>query len=391
MYVVVRKKDIYIIYSSSSFFLMWVRREEPRSHAPWHIQSNLRGSYAVQRHDVKSQLPLVVAIIFASVAIVAAQGPCDIYEKVAPPASPRTLWPALSTLGMLDRSISLQNMMEAPRMFTPYQWEVWLYLAHDSFCGRAATSKCFVRRIYDQSPRQNHLGIEHGAHNLIPPRNVQDNGVNFTDPRSKAKIGDHLIYGAFFAGDVPFPGQTPRFQGQGYSNRTAQGTARGDEAQSLYALFGGGHYGGGCCFDYGNAENVNGSGQAGPMYNGSMEAIYFQFGRVGADLENGIYATRVFEPIDFRAAFVKGRPGNHYSVRSGDAQTAGSLTTIHAGPRPKGYEISKKQGGIVLGIGGDNSPWAAGIWYEGLMTTGYVSDATEAAVMANVVAADFKL
>ena len=127
------------------------------------------------------------------------------------------------------------------------------------------------------------------------------------------------------------------------------------------------------------------------MYNGSMEAIYFQFGRVGADLENGIYATRVFEPIDFRAAFVKGRPGNHYSVRSGDAQTAGSLTTIHAGPRPKGYEISKKQGGIVQGIGGDNSPWAAGIWYEGLMTTGYVSDATEAAVMANVVAADFKL
>ena len=349
-----------------------------------HMQSNAMMS--------SHNCPLVVAIIFASVAIVAAQGPCDIYEKggatcVAAHSMARALYAGYA--GPLYQLAKHDGSTKD--VHTVSMGGVADTSAHDSFCGRAATSKCFVRRIYDQSPRQNHLGIEHGAHNLIPPRNVQDNGVNFTDPRSKAKIGDHLIYGAFFAGDVPFPGQTPRFQGQGYSNRTAQGTARGDEAQSLYALFGGGHYGGGCCFDYGNAENVNGSGQAGPMYNGSMEAIYFQFGRVGADLENGIYATRVFEPIDFRAAFVKGRPGNHYSVRSGDAQTAGSLTTIHAGPRPKGYEISKKQGGIVLGIGGDNSPWAAGIWYEGLMTTGYVSDATEAAVMANVVAADFKL
>ena len=28
----------------------------------------------------------------------------------------------------------------------------------------------------------NHLGIEHGAPNLGPPRNMQDIGVNFTDP-----------------------------------------------------------------------------------------------------------------------------------------------------------------------------------------------------------------
>ena len=33
-----------------------------------------------------------------------------------------------------------------------------------------------VQRIYDQSPRQNHLGIEHGGGNLRPPRNMQDLG-----------------------------------------------------------------------------------------------------------------------------------------------------------------------------------------------------------------------
>ena len=49
----------------------------------------------------------------------------------------------------------------------------------------------------------------------------------------------------------------------------------------------------------------------------------------------------------------------------------------------------KKQGGVILGIGGDNSPWAAGIFYEGVMTTGYASNETEVAVMANVVAAQY--
>ena len=49
-----------------------------------------------------------------------------------------------------------------------------------------------VQRIYDQSPMQNHLGIEHGAPNLDPPRNIQDLDVNFTDPRCKATVAGHL-------------------------------------------------------------------------------------------------------------------------------------------------------------------------------------------------------
>ena len=52
-------------------------------------------------------------------------------------------------------------------------------------------------------------------------------------------------------------------------------------------------------------------------------------------------------------------------------------------------EVMKKQGGIILGIGGDNSPWAAGTWYEGVMTHGFASNETEAAVMANIAAAGY--
>ncbi len=48
-----------------------------------------------------------------------------------------------------------------------------------------------------------------------------------------------------------------------------------------------------------------------------------------------------------------------------------------------------KEGAIILGIGGDNSIGAAGTFYEGVMTSGYPSDATENAVQANITAAGY--
>ena len=48
-----------------------------------------------------------------------------------------------------------------------------------------------------------------------------------------------------------------------------------------------------------------------------------------------------------------------------------------------------KEGAIILGIGGDNSDGAVGTFYEGVLTSGYPSDATEASVQANIVAAKY--
>lgn len=48
-----------------------------------------------------------------------------------------------------------------------------------------------------------------------------------------------------------------------------------------------------------------------------------------------------------------------------------------------------KEGSIILGIGGDNSVGAQGTFYEGVMTSGYPSDATENSVQANIVAAKY--
>ena len=51
----------------------------------------------------------------------------------------------------------------------------------------------------------------------------------------------------------------------------------------------------------------------------------------------------------------------------------------------------KKEGGIVLGTGGDESNGSQGNFYEGFMATGATSDATDDAVQANIVAVGYKM
>ena len=58
-------------------------------------------------------------------------------------------------------------------------------------------------------------------------------------------------------------------------------------------------------------------------------------------------------------------------------------------PNVPGYNPMHKEGAIILGIGGDNSKTAAGTFYEGVMTSGFPSAATENAVQANIVAARY--
>ena len=113
-----------------------------------------------------------------------------------------------------------------------------------------------------------------------------------------------------------------------------------------------------------------------------------------ADLENGLLggASRHADPPSISHRFVtaalKGKP-NYWAIRGGDA-TSGSLSTFYSGVRPSGgYNPMKKEGAIILGIGGDNSDRAQGTFYEGVMTYGYPSDATENLVQANIAAAGY--
>jgi len=331
----------------------------------------------------------------------AVEGPCDIYARNGSPCvAAHSLTRALygDTTGPL---YAVQNTATGAVMdiHTTSVGGAADSGAQDDFCG---ASVCIVQRIYDQSPMQNHLGIEKGPAILGPPRGLDDRGVNVSRD-TMVLLGGHPVYSAYFSG-MPHESRTA---GQGYSNRTARGTAVGDQPQSMYVVVSGRHQNNICCFDYGNAENATGLAN-GDFVDGAMEAVYFGSGYaptgpgggpgpwVGADIENGIYegssahATQPsLLPIDFRVAMLKGGSDNHYSLLSGDAQKPDSLKVLYDGPRPPGYEVMHKGGAIVLGIGGDNSPWAAGTFYEGVMTAGYASSEADAAVMANIVAAGY--
>ena len=80
-------------------------------------------------------------------------------------------------------------------------------------------------------------------------------------------------------------------------------------------------------------------------------------------------------------------PG-HWAIKGGNA-LEGDLTVYFDGKRAPGYAPMKKQGAIILGIGGDNSEGAVGTFYEGAMIRGYTTDATDNAIQANVVAAAY--
>ncbi|WUH89552.1 ricin-type beta-trefoil lectin domain protein [Streptomyces sp. NBC_00433] len=249
--------------------------------------------------------------------------------------------------------------------------------SQDSFC---SGTSCVITVIYDQSGRSNNLTQAPAGSAAGGP----DNLANAT--AAPTMVGGHKAYGVFVA------------PGTGYRNNHTNGIATGDNPEGMYAIFDGTHYNGGCCFDYGNAETDSRDDG-----NGTMEAIYFGNIKVWgygsgngpwimADLENGLFSgvnqhLNSNDPtINYRytTAIIKGAP-NHWAIRGGNAQSGG-LSTFYDGVRPNvsGYNPMKKQGAIILGTGGDNSKGAQGTFYEGVMTSGYPSDATENAVQTNI-------
>jgi hypothetical protein len=252
--------------------------------------------------------------------------------------------------------------------------------AQDAFCAGAT---CTISIVYDQSGKNNHL--KQG-----PPGQRKETTDNEADAAAlKLTIAGHTVYG------IHLP------VGTGYRVDQTTGVATGDQPETEYMVTSGTFFNGSCCFDYGNAETDNHDDGA-----GTMEAVYFGnwtaqgkgAGKgpwVMADMENGVYAGPSFaaNPMDtpltstYVTAMVIGRSGT-FGLKGGNAQM-GALSTMYDGMRPNGYNPMKKQGAIVLGIGGDNTSTAQGNFYEGVLTSGAASDTTADAVQANIVAAGY--
>ena len=246
--------------------------------------------------------------------------------------------------------------------------------AQDAFC---AHTVCTITKIYDQSPNHNDLipappgGAAHGP----GPRGYDLPAVANALPIT---VHGHKVYGIAIS------------PGMGYRDDTPVSTAIDGRPEGVYMVTSALHLNSKCCFDFGNAEVNNRDNNA-----GHMDAINIMCHRhpckpdAGLDMENGIYGHL---PVPAGTTFVTDMGANNgqdsYAIYQGNAQSGG-LTSTGIIPLPKGYQPMKQEGSIILGTGGDNSNWASGYFFEGVMTRGMPDAKTMKAVQRNIVAAKY--
>lgn len=266
--------------------------------------------------------------------------------------------------------------------------------AQDTFC---SGTTCTVSLLYDQSGNGNNLPVAKKGLSAGGSYAAMD---DFESSATKGSImvNGHKVYSLYMAAREGY-----RLAAKGKSIPT--GTA----AQGIYMLADGTHTGGACCWDFGNVSTdptkyhvMNtlffgtaywGKGDgAGPWFMADFEAGVWAGGSKGGDPGWGALSepapANTANPslkVPFALGFLKTSP-TIYALRMADLQKATALKVAYEGNLPKAMD---NQGGIVLGVGGDNSNNSWGTFYEGAITVGAPSADTELAVMKNVQAAGY--
>ena len=354
-----------------------------------------------QRAWLSAALLLAVAIVvpqFGAVTTAAAAAPslpCDIYAAGGTPceaaySTTRALFAAYD--GPLyqvqrasdgsDLNIGLESaggvVNSAPQV---------------SFC---SGTTCTITELYDQTSNANNMPISPGTACSGCSGGISGPGPNGSDIGSPAMalpvtVEGQPAYGALFDA-----------QGTGYRIDNARNVPTGSQPEGVYMLTSSNVTSNGCCFDFGAAE-ANDSDDG----NATMNAIYYGTDCwtqncagpgpwVGGDLENGMYFSNTganpssipSETGSFLSAWEKNNGTTNFTLKYGNGQQGG-LTQSYSGALPSGYDPMKVQPSIELGTGGDNSIWGDGEFFEGAVTAGYPSDATENAVQASLVAAGY--
>ncbi|HTJ69852.1 MAG TPA: alpha-L-arabinofuranosidase B [Actinospica sp.] len=255
----------------------------------------------------------------------------------------------------------------------------------DSFC---ADTTCTITEVYDQSGHGNDLQFEGTG------------GAGGEDTASSATAQAISVYGQKAYALYINAGNAY------WVNGSSNGVPTGSSPEAEYMVTSGQHYNAKCCFDYGNSETDRTADG-----DGAMDAINFGsecwFGSctgsgpwVQADLEDGLFSggsdswnsSQEALGDSFVTAMLKNNGSTEMAIEGGNAQS-GSLTTMYDGALPSGYDPMVKQGAITLGAGGDccvtKSNGSIGTFYEGVIVSGYPTSATDAAVQANIVAANY--
>ncbi|MEV5880033.1 alpha-L-arabinofuranosidase B [Streptomyces sp. NPDC052101] len=350
-----------------------------------HIFHRLRRGLVVPLAAVALAFTGLVALSGASQA--AAQGPCDIYAAggtpcVAAHSTTRALFASYNgPLYQVQRSSdsTLQNIgvLSAGGVANA--------AAQDSFC---AGTVCTITRVYDQTGSGNTLVYQ-------GPGGTGGAATAASATTETVTVGGTKAYALYIK-----PGNSY------FAYSSTGGVPTGSSPEGEYMVTSGTHVNNGCCFDYGNTE-IDHKADG----NGAMDAINFStecwFGGcsgtgpwVQADLENGLFSggsktwnpNQVSETSQFVTAMLKNDGTTQMALQGAGAQSR-SLTKLYGGSLPSGYNPMHKQGAVILGSGGDccqtNHNASAGTFYEGAMVKGYPSDATDAAVQANIAAVGY--
>ncbi len=300
--------------------------------------------------------------------------PCDLFAPATPCVA------AISATRTLYRSYT-GPLYEVTRQSDNAHADIGLLrngyadaAGQDRFC---AGTSCSITKIYDQSPNHNDL-------TPAPPggaaRGPGPNGYDTPADAAAlpATLAGHKVYGV----DI--------FPGMGYRIDHPKHTAVNGEPEGVYMVTSTLSLNEKCCFDFGNAGANNLDNKA-----GHMDAINIMcHGNpcspdAGLDMEDGIYGHLKVPANTVFVTDMGASDGQHtYAIYKGNAQS-GSLTTTGIIQLPNGYQPMQQEGAIILGIGGDNSNWARGCFFEGVMTAGMPSAHAMESIQKNIVAAGY--
>jgi hypothetical protein len=337
------------------------------------------------------------------------KGPCDIYGA-ASPATPCVA--AYSTIRRLSSTYSgplyqVRSMSSAMNTGSGGMTKDIGQTAdgyadtamQDSFCNGTI---CTFSLLYDQSGNGNDLPVAKKGKTAGGAYSAMDD-FESNATKGTLMVGGHKVYSLYMNSR------------EGYRSKDkGKNMPLGTAPQGIYELADGTHSNTACCWDFGNvipdAANPGfptmntlffgkgfwgqGAGQY-PWFMADFEAGVWSGGSKkgdpgwGAIETNYTYVPNMNDPsmmgVTFALGMLKTQPSK-YAIRAANVATATDLTTAYEGALPKPMD---NQGGIVIGVGGDNSNNSAGTFYEGAIVAGYPTNEVDLAVMTNLKTAGY--
>ncbi len=255
--------------------------------------------------------------------------------------------------------------------------------AQDAFC---SGTTCTVSKLYDQSGKGNDSVV---AKKGCSAGTASEDDYESSATKRSLTVSGHKVYALYMNAH------------EGYRNNQTKGMPTGTAAQGIYEVADGRHSGTGCCWDFGNASTDN-------CYGSSLNALFFGTdswgtgqgsgpwfkGDSGGGLwpdDAGVWACGAscsdnIPSMNFDYAFgVLTTEQTKGAIRVGNAQSGG-LSTAYEGQVLAKWSM---EGGIILGIGEDNSNSSYGTFYEGAIAAGRPAYATDEAVFKNVQVAGY--